>query len=99
MVDQEHLERIRKSVAKYFESNSEDLPENFITNDDTRNHIINTATNIISSKWNAGYRSQGSFVESFINNDLLQTLSYADNINIKCLRFYSKVIHNLKYVN
>jgi hypothetical protein len=99
MVDQEHLERIRKSVSAYLMKNHYDVPTELYLDDSTRNQIIDTATNIISTKWDAGYTSQGSFVQSFVNNELLQTISYADSTNIKCLSFYAMVIHNLKYVN
>jgi hypothetical protein len=68
-----------------------------IQSSDTRDHIIRMGVSILCTKWEIGYPG-GSFVQAIVNNDLMETFGRADDINVKCIRFYVSLLYNQSYV-
>jgi hypothetical protein len=96
-------ERIREAVAKrlsdYIETDQDpSLFAAIIQGADARDHIINIGKNILCAKWGIGYPA-GGFVQAFIDNDLMETYSRADSINLKCIRFYVILSYNQSYIS
>lgn len=57
-------------------------------------HIIQIGTSILCAKWGIGYPG-GNFVQAVVDNNLMSAVSRADNINVKMLPFYCKLIYNV----
>lgn len=95
-------ERITKAVADRL---SEEIllgrdPSLFaavIQSSEARDHIIRMGVSILCTKWKVGYPG-GDFVQAIVNNDLTETFGRADDINVKCIRFYVSLLHNQSYV-
>jgi hypothetical protein len=87
-------EDIRKKVAVYFDTNIQHtVAASLIINEETRDHIINTATSIYCTKHGIGYPG-GSFVQAVVGNDLMNTFSTADDINSRAIKFYVVFLYN-----
>lgn len=57
-------------------------------------HIVNTGTSVLCTKWKVGYEG-GGFVQAIVNNDLMKAVGAADAVNIKALKFYCQLIYNV----
>lgn len=87
------MEQIKKIVTDYYNCNFFTIMGYYLAYKD-KEHVIDTGTSILSTKWNMG-SPRGSFVESVVNNDLMETFSRADDVNIKVIKFYCHLIHNV----
>lgn len=87
----EQIEEVKKTVTAYYDKNIAYYGD---FNKDERDHIINIGTSILCTKWEIGYAG-GGFVRSFIDNDLIGTLSRADSTCIKALKFFSVLHYNV----
>lgn len=91
----EHLEKVTQIVRDYLEKNGQYYIPNFETmGEQTKEHIVGIGSKIMLKHWGLDDMVHGSFVESFLNNDLRLAVSYADNINVNCLRFYVMLQNN-----
>jgi hypothetical protein len=88
-------DRIKDLVAEYFNQNAHRYVVDFdkMSNED-RYHIVNIGTSIICTRMNIGFPG-GSFVQSIVDNDLSRTFATADGTNIKAIRFYLMMMHNM----
>lgn len=94
--------RIREAVDKMISAyNLERLKDiNFAftaSNQVDREHIVLIGTSILSTKWEIGYPG-GSFVQAIVDNNLMETFSRADSINVNCIQFYVYLIYNQGYI-
>jgi hypothetical protein len=65
--------------------------------DNEMEHIVNIGTSILCTKWGVGYPG-GSFVQSIVDNNLMETFGRADHANLKAIGFYVYLIYNQGYV-
>ena len=94
--------RIREAVDKMISAyNLERLKDiNFAftaSNPIDREHIVTIGTGILSTRWEIGYPG-GSFVQAIVDNNLMETFSRADSINVNCIQFYVYLIYNQGYI-
>lgn len=96
---EEHRERVFEGVAEYLIKNADLLPESIRNSQSSKNHIVSIGTSIMMCKWDLEDKGRhGSFVNSFINNDLMATMSSADEVNQQTIPFYCKLVYNLGYI-
>jgi hypothetical protein len=93
MNTQEQIAEVKGIVRDYFYENK------MYTNidemcHDYNEHVINTGTSMLCTKWGIGSPG-GSFVQSVIDNNLIRAFGSADHINIKALKFYCQLIYNV----
>lgn len=88
-------DRIKDLVSEYFNQNAHRYVVDFdqMSNED-RYHIVNIGTSITCTRMNIGFPG-GSFVQSVVDNDLSRTFANADGTNIKAIRFYLMMMHNM----
>jgi hypothetical protein len=88
-------DRIKDLVSEYFNKNAHLYVIDFdkMSNED-RYHIINIGTSIICTRMEIGFPG-GSFVQSVVDNDLSRTFANADGTNLKAIRFYLMMMHNM----
>ena len=88
-------DRIRESVTEYFYKNAHLYVVDFkkMSNEDHQ-HIINIGTSIICTRMEIGFPG-GSFVQSIVDNNLSRTFANADGTNLKAIRFYLMMMHNM----
>ena len=88
-------DQIKVLVAQYFDQNAHLYVTDFSKMDiEDRIHIINIGTSITCTRMNIGFPG-GSFVQSVVDNDLSRTFANADGTNIKAIRFYLMMMHNM----
>ena len=61
-----------------------------------KNHVVNIGTQIMLNYWGLQKYEPGSFVKSFISNNLHDSYMRADRINSLCIRFYLMMKYNLR---
>jgi hypothetical protein len=88
----EQVNVVRGIVEKYLNQSSEGC----LLDEYERNHVIKIGTSILCTKWKIGFPG-GGFVQAFVDNDLMQAVGRADNINQRMLPFYCKLIYNTGY--
>ena len=89
------MENIKSQVQAYFDKNAHLYVNDFDSmSEENKNHILNIGTSIICTQHNIGYAG-GSFVQSIVNNDLRGAFANADGTNLKAIRFYLMMIHNM----
>lgn len=90
-------EYIRDKVEEYVLNNGRYYIPNYneLSMQDIR-HIINIGTSILLHKHNIVPYSPGDFVKALLNNDLEQTFSRADNINLNAIHFYVMLVNNIR---
>jgi len=89
------MEHIKTQVQAYFDKNAHLYITDFLTmSEDNKAHIVNIGTSIICTRHNIGYAG-GSFVQSVVANDLRGTYANADGTNLKAIRFYLMMMHNM----
>ena len=88
-------DRIKDLVTDYFDKNARLYVIGFEQMSiEDRIHIINIGTSITCTRMNIGFPG-GSFVQSVVDNDLSRTFANADGTNIKAIRFYLMMMHNM----
>ena len=60
-------------------------------------HILRIGTQIMLNHWGLAPYPPGGFVQSFLDNRLVETFAKADHINAKAIRFYVMMMSNLQY--
>ena len=91
----EQIENIKSQVQAYFNKNAYLYVNDFDSmSEENKNHIVNIGTSIICTQHKIGYAG-GSFVQSIVNNDLKGSFGNADGTNLKAIRFYLMMIHNM----
>lgn len=95
-------ERIRETVSKRIDEyrlhKPGDINFGFVASDTgNKEHVISIGTSILSTKWEIGYPG-GSFVQAIVDNNLMETFSRADAINVNCIQFYVYLIYNQGYI-
>tara|TARA_B110000503_G_C6934973_1_gene324404 strand:- start:278 stop:601 length:324 start_codon:yes stop_codon:yes gene_type:complete len=88
----EQMDVVKHVVEKYVNENWESI-DGYLT-ESTINHVIDTGTSILCTKWGIGYRG-GSFVEAVVSNNLSQAIGSADSINLRALKLYCQMIYNI----
>lgn len=92
-------ENIQQAVRGYLERNGERYIPNFSQlSPEEKEHIINIGTGIICTRDHVGYPG-GSFVQAIVKNNLLDSFTYADEINQKAIHFYVMMAYNMAYFN
>jgi len=88
-------DRIKDLVTEYFNQNARLYVIGFEQMSiEDRIHIINIGTSITCTRMKIGFPG-GSFVQSIVDNDLSRTFATADGTNIKAIRFYLMMMHNM----
>lgn len=90
---QDQIEVVKQEVVNHFNKNAEytgvaNLGES------EKNHIIQIGTSILCTKWKVGYEG-GSFVQSFVNNDLMGAIGRADGTSYKGFKFFASLMYNI----
>jgi hypothetical protein len=93
MTRDEQIEIVELEVANHFASNVEFLKLEGLSSQE-RNHILSIGTSILCTKWGVGYEG-GSFVQSFVRNDLMGAIGRADNTTYKGFKFFASLLHNV----
>ena len=86
------IKKVKDSVEIFVNENVDSI-SGFIIQSEL-DHIINTGTSIMCTKWNIGYEG-GSFVQAVVNNDLSKAVGSADGVNIKALKLYCLMMYNM----
>lgn len=93
MTREEQIEIVRAEVETYFNGNCRWTGLSDISESE-RAHIIDIGTSILCTKWKVGYEG-GSFVQSFVANDLMGAIGRADNTSYKGFKFFASLIYNV----
>ncbi len=102
MLTEGQYERIEEAVHKRMQSYSEyrldDINFKFsmMVPEDVE-HIMRIGVSILCTKWEIGYPG-GGFVGAVVDNNLMETFSRADSLNLKCINFYVYLIYNQGYI-
>lgn len=86
-------EIIKELVRNYLIKNLK-LISSIELDENTLNHVINTGTELLSTKWGLQTYS-GDFVKSILDNKLSETFGRADEINEKFIKFYVLLNYNV----
>lgn len=86
-------EIIKELVRNYLIKNLK-LISSIELDENTLNHVINTGTELLSTKWGLQTYS-GDFVKSILDNKLTETFGRADEINEKFIKFYVLLKYNV----
>lgn len=93
MDTQKQIKTVKSIVAAYYIENASYCKISGL-NSEEQNHIIEIGTSILCTKWGVGYEG-GSFVQSFVNNDLLGAIGRADETSYKGFKFFASLIYNI----
>jgi len=93
MITNQQIKRIESIVKDYILNNYSNYGLNDLTSDEIE-HVIFIGANILANKWGID-TNPGGFVKAFLNNDLLETFSRADQINLKMIHFYLVLSYNV----
>ena len=93
MTREEEIQIVRNKVESAFTSNAEWLGLSTISESE-RAHLIDIGTSILCTKWKVGYEG-GSFVQSFVANDLMGAIGRADYTTYKGLKFFANLVYNV----
>jgi hypothetical protein len=92
---QDQISLVEKEVINHFNKNAKYTgiasPDLFA---DEQRHIIEIGTSILCTKWKIGYEG-GSFVQSFVNNDLMGAIGRADSTTYKGFKFFASLMYNV----
>jgi len=91
------MEQVKDLVTEYYKNNFFKIMGYYLINSE-KEHVINTGTSILCTKWNIGYPG-GSFVQAVVDNDLMETFSRADDVNAKVIKFYCHLIYNARPIS
>lgn len=93
MNPEEQQDIVRAVVSDYFDKYADKyLP--LYPKLTEKEHIINIGTSILCTKWKVGYPG-GSFAKAIVDNNLSESFSRADDINVHCIRFYLMLMYNV----
>lgn len=84
---------VRAEVETYLDDNAQWTGLSEISESE-RAHLIDIGTSILCTKWKVGYEG-GSFVQSFVNNDLMGSIGRADNTSYKGFKFFASLMYNV----
>ena len=90
----DQIQKVKSLVEDYYNKSLESTENNPVLSDQQREHVIQTGTSILCTKWKIGYLG-GGFVEAVVDNNLTQAVGRADGTNVKMLPFYCKLIYNV----
>jgi hypothetical protein len=90
---QKQIETVKSVVVAHYVQNAIYCKISGL-NAEEQNHIINIGTSILCTKWGVGYAG-GSFVQSFVNNDLLDAIGRADETSYKGFKFFASLLYNI----
>jgi hypothetical protein len=90
---EEQINIVRAEVETYLDDNAQWTGLSEISESE-RAHLIDIGTSILCTKWKVGYEG-GSFVQSFVNNDLMGSIGRADNTSYKGFKFFASLIYNV----
>ena len=90
-------EAVEKRIDEYWSKGTDSSFGHAISFKEGREHIANIGVSVLCTKWGVGFPG-GSFVQAIVSNDLTETFSRADTINLNCIRFYVYLIYNQSYV-
>ena len=93
MTREEQVKIVRAEVEEYFNENARWTGLSEISENE-RAHTIEIGTSILCTKWNVGYHG-GSFVQSFVNNDLMGSIGRADTASYKGFKFFASLMYNV----
>lgn len=93
MSREEQIAIVREIVEKQLVFNGEFCGLTNLTQSE-KAHIIDIGTSILCTKWSVGWEG-GSFVQSFVNNDLMGAIGRADNTSYKGFKFFASLIYNV----
>lgn len=93
MITNQQIKRIESIVKDYILNNYSNYGLNDLTSDEIE-HVISIGANILANKWGID-TNPGGFVKAFLNNDLLETFSRADQVNLKMIHFYLVLSYNV----
>lgn len=93
MKREEQIAIVREIVEKEFNDNAQWVGLSSVTESE-RAHLIDIGTSILCTKWSVGWEG-GSFVQSFVNNDLMGAIGRADNTSYKGFKFFASLIYNV----
>lgn len=93
MSREEQIAIVREIVEKEFNDNAQWVGLSSVTESE-RAHLIDIGTSILCTKWSVGWEG-GSFVQSFVNNDLMGAIGRADNTSYKGFKFFASLIYNV----
>lgn len=93
MTREEQIKIVREIVEKQFRDNAQWVGLSEVTASEQA-HLIDIGTSILCTKWKVGYEG-GSFVQSFINNDLMGAIGRADNTSYKGFKFFASLVYNV----
>ena len=89
----EKIEIVKKEVVDHFNKNAEYTGVAELSESE-KNHIIEIGTSILCTKWEVGYEG-GSFVKSFVNNDLMGAIGRTDGTSYKGFKFFASLMYNV----
>lgn len=93
MSREEQIAIVREIVEKEFSDNAQWVGLSSVTESE-KAHLIDIGTSILCTKWKVGYEG-GSFVQSFVNNDLMGAIGRADNTSYKGFKFFASLVYNV----
>jgi len=93
MTREEQINIVRAEVEIYLDNNAQ-WTELVDLSESERVHIIDIGTSILCTKWKVGYEG-GSFVQSFVANDLMGAIGRADYTTYKGLKFFANLVYNV----
>jgi len=93
MTREEEINIVRAEVETYLDDNAQ-WTELVDLSESERVHIIDIGTSILCTKWKVGYEG-GSFVQSFVNNDLMGSIGRADTTSYKGFKFFASLVYNV----
>jgi hypothetical protein len=93
MTREEEINIVRAEVETYLDDNAQWTGLSEISQSE-RSHIIEIGTSILCTKWKVGYEG-GSFVQSFVANDLMGAIGRADTTSYKGFKFFASLIYNV----
>jgi hypothetical protein len=92
----EEITKVEQKVREYVSRNSYLIPKDIIEDKDSLEHIVDVGTSIMCMKWEI-HSSGGSFARAVVENDLDNSVSYADMDCIRCLKFFVTMKLSLGY--
>jgi hypothetical protein len=95
--EQTQRDRIRKEVERHFNKFGLDQVQIALLKMHGSDHVIEIGTSVMCTKWKVDYPG-GSFVQAIVDNDLMQAVGRADNINEYFIKFYVQLLYNMQYV-
>jgi len=93
MTTEDQINIVRAEVEIYLDDNAQWTGLSYISESE-RAHLIDIGTSILCTKWKVGYEG-GSFVQSFVANDLMGAIGRADNTSYKGFKFFASLIYNV----